>query len=171
MQPTPTRSPCAKRITSEPTSATMPGHLVTRDRGIGDLAPLATGEVDVRMADPAELDVGPDIPRADRSPLDLQSCERGVGRRRAHRAGSRGLAGRRSESGLRHAGDARRATARQRGAAGTPPEVFSVRARWLAALRAGAAPTRSATPRPRWPAAASGPGPPAAPRLRRRDRG
>src|SRR5215211_3718498 len=54
--------------------------LMTGDGRVGDLAPLPAREVDVRVADAAELDVDADVPRADGSALDLQWPERRVGR-------------------------------------------------------------------------------------------
>ena len=63
------------------------GDLVARDGRVGDLAPLAAREVDVGVADAAELDVDPDVLRPDGSTLDLQRAERCVGRLRADGAG------------------------------------------------------------------------------------
>ena len=64
------------------------GDLVARDRRVGDLAPLAAGEVDVGVADAAELDVDADVLRADRAALESparRAVRRAPARRRRGR--------------------------------------------------------------------------------------
>ena len=86
MQPTPTRSPTACLVTSEPTSVTIAGDLVAGDERVGRRTPVAADGVDVGVADAGELDLDQDVVRADVAALDGGAGERlGRGRWRRKR--------------------------------------------------------------------------------------
>ena len=107
------------------------GDFVPGYRGVGYLSPLAACEVDVRVTDPAELDVDPDVLRPERSTLDLQRTERGVWGERADGASRGRLGSRCSQRGSCHANDGRSPQGLERGAV-SPPLGFD---RWIGGPR------------------------------------
>ena len=107
------------------------GYLVPGYRGVGDLSPLAACEVDVRVTDPAELDVDPYVLRPERSTLDLQRTERAVRGERSDGASRGRLGSRCSQRGSCHANDGRSPQGLERGAV-SPPLGFD---RWTGGPR------------------------------------
>src|SRR3954465_13913844 len=102
------------------------GDLVPRYRRVGDLSPLATSEVDVRVADPAELDVDPPVLGPERSTLDLQRTKRGIRGERADGASRRRPGRLCSQRGGCHAEHGMSAPGLKRGAVSPPLRLRGV---------------------------------------------
>ena len=90
MQPTPTRSPAAKRADLGAHLLHATDDLVPGYHGEHGAAPFVPRLVEVGVADAAEEDVQVDVLRAGRPPLELERGQRASGHSRPHSLGSAG---------------------------------------------------------------------------------